>query len=300
MAKTPLPEAFLCPITAETMSDPVMCSDGHSYERSAIAKWLGKSRKSPMTGATLATLALVPNHALRGAIEEFAPVSKEQRRLATYRQRKQLRAVLQGALNTAARYVIEAWRLKMIEEERQQVEQIRALERLQLLVTWEDSEDEGGEADGEAAFRLLLEEQAEDLLCPDPADGPVLLLDDLEDEDIPDRSPSCPSPKHTALDLQVRWRGMSYHPGDFVPRDRIMHLVGNRFRLEEVAVPPTEGYGNDLQELFADDELRKDLEELFSADKYPYAPSQQLAPDLTTPEIYDTFQFWRFCARFAV
>ncbi|MCC2667386.1 MAG: hypothetical protein K0S63_1302, partial [Gammaproteobacteria bacterium] len=35
-----VPDAFECPITAEIMLDPLMASDGHSYERIAIEKWL--------------------------------------------------------------------------------------------------------------------------------------------------------------------------------------------------------------------------------------------------------------------
>ena len=33
----PLPDEFVCPITCEKMKDPVVASDGNSYERSAIA-----------------------------------------------------------------------------------------------------------------------------------------------------------------------------------------------------------------------------------------------------------------------
>lgn len=32
-------DEFLCPITFELMIDPVIASDGHTYERSAIEKW---------------------------------------------------------------------------------------------------------------------------------------------------------------------------------------------------------------------------------------------------------------------
>ena len=32
--------SFVCPITAEVMTDPVVCADGHSYERDAIEDWL--------------------------------------------------------------------------------------------------------------------------------------------------------------------------------------------------------------------------------------------------------------------
>ena len=66
------PDSFYCPITREIMIDPVMTLDGQTYERTAIEKWFrnGKST-SPSTGATLPSLNLIPNIALRKAIEEY-------------------------------------------------------------------------------------------------------------------------------------------------------------------------------------------------------------------------------------
>ena len=37
------PEFLVCPITQEVMEDPVITSDGHTFERSAIEAWLGKN-----------------------------------------------------------------------------------------------------------------------------------------------------------------------------------------------------------------------------------------------------------------
>jgi hypothetical protein len=66
-----MPEAFVCPIWHEVMMDPVVAADGHSYERSAIERWLCASLRptSPMTGLPLPTRDLVPNFALRQTIE---------------------------------------------------------------------------------------------------------------------------------------------------------------------------------------------------------------------------------------
>jgi serine/threonine protein kinase len=66
-----LPDSFLCPISFQVMTDPVICADGHSYERDAIASWLGKSNRSPMTNEELSNRSLTPNHALRSAIERY-------------------------------------------------------------------------------------------------------------------------------------------------------------------------------------------------------------------------------------
>ena len=66
----PLPADFTCPITYDKMKDPVVASDGHSYERSAIEEILrGPHPLSPLTRATLGT-ALVPNLNLRRRIED--------------------------------------------------------------------------------------------------------------------------------------------------------------------------------------------------------------------------------------
>lgn len=67
-----IPNEFLCPLSMDIMSDPVMTADGHSYERSWIAHWfvLGHST-SPVTNDVLESPSLVPNHTLRRAIESF-------------------------------------------------------------------------------------------------------------------------------------------------------------------------------------------------------------------------------------
>ena len=63
------PSDFFCPISHEMMVRPVVCSDGHSYERAKIARWLQQDNTSPRTGLTLPNLMLTPNITLRNAIE---------------------------------------------------------------------------------------------------------------------------------------------------------------------------------------------------------------------------------------
>ena len=65
------PHDFICPITTEVMSDPVMAADGHSYERSAIERWLATKSTSPLTGSELEHRILIPNHTLRRQIGEW-------------------------------------------------------------------------------------------------------------------------------------------------------------------------------------------------------------------------------------
>lgn len=53
------------------MKDPVIAADGFTYERAAIEKWLSKSNHSPMTGAALTNINIIPNLALRNTIQSF-------------------------------------------------------------------------------------------------------------------------------------------------------------------------------------------------------------------------------------
>jgi Mg-chelatase subunit ChlD len=64
-----LPSEFLCPITHEPMTDPVVAQDGHTYERAAIVRWFSEGGlTSPKTGAQISSHSLLPNHALRAQI----------------------------------------------------------------------------------------------------------------------------------------------------------------------------------------------------------------------------------------
>lgn len=65
-----LPRAVYCPISRMPMQDPVVATDGHSYERKDIQRWLQKKQVSPLTGVQIATF-LVPNHALRNVIADL-------------------------------------------------------------------------------------------------------------------------------------------------------------------------------------------------------------------------------------
>ena len=40
---------FVCPITKKVMQDPVMATDGYSYEKSAIEEWQKNHNTSPTT-----------------------------------------------------------------------------------------------------------------------------------------------------------------------------------------------------------------------------------------------------------
>jgi len=71
-----LPNMPACPITGFPMVDPVVAADGHTYERSAIARWLTTSNKSPMTGSILPHKELVTNYGLLSSIREAAAAAR--------------------------------------------------------------------------------------------------------------------------------------------------------------------------------------------------------------------------------
>lgn len=60
-----------CPITHETMREPVMMVDGYSYEKRAIQHWLTQSNRSPMTNIPLHDTRLIPNLKLLEIINEI-------------------------------------------------------------------------------------------------------------------------------------------------------------------------------------------------------------------------------------
>lgn len=65
----PVPEYMLCPITTQLMKDPVVCDDGHTYERAEITKWLAEKGTSPMTRKK--TKIVNTNFAIKKAIDDF-------------------------------------------------------------------------------------------------------------------------------------------------------------------------------------------------------------------------------------
>ena len=63
---------FLCPITQQLMKDPVVTSDGYTFERNEIQTWLDKGNDTnPVTGQKLENKNLIPNRALKDVIDEY-------------------------------------------------------------------------------------------------------------------------------------------------------------------------------------------------------------------------------------
>ncbi len=69
-----IPHEFLCPITLEIMQDPVIVSDGNTYERSAILQHINMHAEyplSPLTRDVLQSNILIANNNLMKMIEDF-------------------------------------------------------------------------------------------------------------------------------------------------------------------------------------------------------------------------------------
>ncbi|CAK0869320.1 unnamed protein product [Prorocentrum cordatum] len=92
-----IPEEGICPISQMLMQDPVMCADGHSYERACIERWLSEGhRTSPKTNALLRHTTLTPNHNLRNMIESLTQrmPALQRQQLEQLRERQNLEAIL--------------------------------------------------------------------------------------------------------------------------------------------------------------------------------------------------------------
>ena len=63
-------DEFICPITYELMREPMVASDGHTYERNAIEKWLKCNKTSPLYGTPMEPL-IFPNINLKKLIQDI-------------------------------------------------------------------------------------------------------------------------------------------------------------------------------------------------------------------------------------
>ena len=70
-------DSLKCPITCELLRDPVIGSDGHTYERESITSWLQQHGTSPLTREPMVIESLRPNHSIRQMIDEFAVISQK-------------------------------------------------------------------------------------------------------------------------------------------------------------------------------------------------------------------------------
>ncbi len=75
MSDNEIPDEYLCPISLDLMSDPVICEDGHTYDRLSIMAV--KNNLSPITRQLINKNNLIPNRLLKQMIDEFKENNNE-------------------------------------------------------------------------------------------------------------------------------------------------------------------------------------------------------------------------------
>jgi len=66
-----IPQDLVCPISREVLEQPLLCSDGFTYEKSFITKWMNKNKVSPMMGTKLENETLRENNTLNAYLSVF-------------------------------------------------------------------------------------------------------------------------------------------------------------------------------------------------------------------------------------
>uniref|UniRef100_A0A1J3EYW0 RING-type E3 ubiquitin transferase n=1 Tax=Noccaea caerulescens TaxID=107243 RepID=A0A1J3EYW0_NOCCA len=71
-----VPKDFVCPISLDLMTDPVIISTGQTYDRSSISRWIEEGHCTcPKTGQMLMDSRIVPNRALKNLIVQWCTAS---------------------------------------------------------------------------------------------------------------------------------------------------------------------------------------------------------------------------------
>ena len=71
-----IPAEYICPLTLEMFTDPVITVDGQCYERRAIEAWFQGHQTSPLSNAPLPSKHLIVNFALKKLIADFVEANK--------------------------------------------------------------------------------------------------------------------------------------------------------------------------------------------------------------------------------
>ena len=71
LAGLQVPAELQCPISLDLMLDPVVASDGHTYDRSNIEQWLEDESSSPITREPLDSKHIFANRVVRTLVMQF-------------------------------------------------------------------------------------------------------------------------------------------------------------------------------------------------------------------------------------
>lgn len=72
-----IPEEYICPLAQKIMYEPVIASDGNTYEREAIDTWLKNHNSSPLTRKKLESKLLIPSLTIEKKIRQFLKLNPE-------------------------------------------------------------------------------------------------------------------------------------------------------------------------------------------------------------------------------
>ncbi|RDX61251.1 U-box domain-containing protein 15, partial [Mucuna pruriens] len=122
-----IPHEFLCPITLEIMTDPVIITSGQTYERESIEKWFQSNHNTcPKTRQPLAHLSVAPNCALKSLIEEWCENNN-------FKLPKKYNSSSQESSSTDSKEeipaLVESLSCFHLEEQRRAVEKIRMVSK---------------------------------------------------------------------------------------------------------------------------------------------------------------------------
>ena len=70
---------FVCPITFQIMENPVVATDGYTYEKQAIEHWLETKMTSPLTNLKMPNKTLIPNYTIKSLIVAYKEKKKKKR-----------------------------------------------------------------------------------------------------------------------------------------------------------------------------------------------------------------------------
>lgn len=66
-----IPDHLMCPISHDIFVDPVTTVLGYTYERASIENWFKTHQTDPLTMEIVSSRDLVPNRAIKSAVEVF-------------------------------------------------------------------------------------------------------------------------------------------------------------------------------------------------------------------------------------
>ena len=93
-------DPLACPITHESLFDPVLLQDGHVYERAAIETWLARESRSPCSNCPMLKPALLRLTPVMEAFQDFTRAGEE--------DKPSLALLFQKAASTDIRYARSA------------------------------------------------------------------------------------------------------------------------------------------------------------------------------------------------